>query len=206
MRTCPRMPESGHATPRDSVYYIGMRITPLPMTCLLAVLVLCSCSESDPPYAEQLDLAAAPPGRQPAREGMVYAAWLPQGVTIVLEDRSGRASPEEPVFIACDANEWRPDDPAWRMTRGADGRWTFDLEQRTSENEPDGLRFKFTRGSWDRVECHSDGADVSDRSLPVVLRIRVEDGRRPRLEHVVDAWADGFESRPEGQQRSAPRP
>ncbi|MEQ8844174.1 MAG: hypothetical protein RIB58_04900 [Phycisphaerales bacterium] len=167
----------------------------------LLTVALPGCSEESDPLA----VAASPPGRPPAPEGMVYSAWLPQGCTIVVEDRSMVADADEPIHIACDRNDWAPDDPDWRMTHEGDGVWSLDVDPPGSDVEDQALRFKFTRGSWESIECHTDGADVRNRLLPLILRMRVEQGERPRLDHVVVGWADQFDERAGGPSRPAIR-
>ncbi len=185
------------------VYFYGMthrtKFTAVALSC--ACLALTACSGGEPTYEDQLDIAADPPGLEPAPAGMVYAGWLPQGVTIVLEDRAGTSSQQDPVFIACDANGWNTADPAWRMQLDTKGRWVLDVDRLTSEASPQSMRYKFTRGTWESVECHADGVDVRNRVLPVMLRrhLGIAAGERPEIEHVVVAWADAFEERPAGE-------
>ncbi len=65
------------------------------------------------------------------------------------------------VFIAGDFQSWNPGSLAHALTRQPDGRWTVTLDL------PPGvpIRFKFTRGSWARVEKGPNAEEIADRAL-----------------------------------------
>jgi 1,4-alpha-glucan branching enzyme len=52
------------------------------------------------------------------------------------------------VYIAGDFQGWNPASPAHALTRQPDGRWTVTLN--LTAGQP--IQFKFTHGSWTRVE------------------------------------------------------
>ena len=67
-----------------------------------------------------------------------------------------------PVYVAGSFNRWNPGDPAFRLTP-AGGTYVLTL--------PDTIRgpveFKFTRGSFERVETDSTGREIANRSFVV---------------------------------------
>ena len=67
------------------------------------------------------------------------------------------------VYIAGTFNGWEPGLPAYRLTRQPDGDYSIELPATVRG----GILFKFTLGSWERVETTSDGADVPNRSFTV---------------------------------------
>jgi predicted alpha/beta superfamily hydrolase len=67
------------------------------------------------------------------------------------------------IFVAGSFNRWNPADSAYRLTAGGQGEYSVTL--------PDAVRgpveFKFTLGSWDRVETDSAGGGVANRRFSV---------------------------------------
>lgn len=84
----------------------------------------------------------------------------------------------EPVYLSTDHDEWRPDDPKYRLQPRRDGRWQVTLAS------PAGLllHFLFCRGSWDAVEVRADGSPLDAR------RLRPHDSTSYELR--VARWAD----------------
>jgi metallo-beta-lactamase class B len=63
------------------------------------------------------------------------------------------------IYFAGNINGWNPGDPAFALEKRADGDHWIDL--------PDGngtLEFKFTRGSWDKVESNGHGGFRPNRT------------------------------------------
>ncbi len=63
-----------------------------------------------------------------------------------------------PLFIAGDFNGWSPGHPLSRLKSAPDGTFRFDLP-----NDLERAEFKFTRGSWDSVECSAQGKQIDNR-------------------------------------------
>jgi predicted alpha/beta superfamily hydrolase len=65
------------------------------------------------------------------------------------------------LFIAGDFTGWQPGLAEFRMHKNLAGKW-----QITLSDQPDGtqIKFKFTRGSWDKVEKGAGGEEIPDRS------------------------------------------
>lgn len=64
------------------------------------------------------------------------------------------------VYIAGDFNGWNPADPAYQLTRQADGTYTIKLDLAAGTT----ISYKFTRGSWASVEANSNGSDIGNRT------------------------------------------
>ncbi len=72
-------------------------------------------------------------------------------------------TPIKNIFLAGDFNNWNPADTAWMLK--SDGAGTYIL----AKNIPTGkCSFKITRGSWEMVECKTDGQDVENRDINLV--------------------------------------
>ena len=106
---------------------------------------------------------------------------LPAAALLVLTACNGSGSPADPspdtgglrltvavptttpdtagVYIAGSFNGWNPGLPAYRLERRNDG--THVIELPATVRGP--IEFKFTLGSWERVETTADGADVPNR-------------------------------------------
>jgi predicted alpha/beta superfamily hydrolase len=79
-------------------------------------------------------------------------------VIFILVDTAG-GSPD--YYLAGTVNGWNPHDSNYKFKRDEDG--TFFLSCTFTKGSV--LEFKFTRGSWDKAECSSTGAAVSNRIL-----------------------------------------
>lgn len=79
-------------------------------------------------------------------------------VIFILVDNGGGNTD---YYFAGNINGWNPADSNYKFKRDADGT-LFLLTLFDKETQ---LEFKFTRGSWDKVECSNDGADVANHTL-----------------------------------------
>lgn len=103
-------------------------------------------------------------------------------VRIIL-DMVPAAHAETPVFIAGTLNNWNPGDPHYQfnLVPPHDGILLPPL--------PAGpLLFKFTRGSWQTVECQSDGRDRGNREIYIRSDTIIHCG--------ISAWKDAFVQTP----------
>lgn len=82
------------------------------------------------------------------------------------------------VFVAGDFQGWNPASAAHALTRQPDGRWSITLD--LAPGTP--IQFKFTRGSWARVEKGPNGEEIANRSLTPAAG--------QTYDYTVARWAD----------------
>ena len=70
---------------------------------------------------------------------------------------------DAPVYVAGNFNVWNPGNPDYRLTKGDDGEYALTLPQSVRGS----LEFKFTLGSWEKVETDSAGGGVANRRFTV---------------------------------------
>lgn len=82
------------------------------------------------------------------------------------------------IYIAGNFQGWNPGDPAYALTEQPDGRWEITLSL------PDGnsIQYKFTRGSWPKVEKGPNGEEIPNRTYTPQAT--------ETINHVVANWAD----------------
>ncbi|MFL5540798.1 MAG: alpha/beta hydrolase-fold protein [Longimicrobiaceae bacterium] len=73
------------------------------------------------------------------------------------------ATPADSVYIAGNFNGWNPGNPAYRLA--ADRQGTFAITLPAEVRGP--IEFKFTRGSWEKVEVDSAGRGIENRRFTV---------------------------------------
>ncbi|MDB4303606.1 alpha/beta hydrolase-fold protein, partial [Desulfosarcina sp.] len=100
-------------------------------------------------------------------------------VTFIIESLPSYTPPEDTLFIAGDFQAWNPGDPAFALQKNLDEKWYISME-----SVPAGLtiKFKFTRGDWNRVEKGPNGEEIPDRSYTAVIGDTVY--------FTIDNWAD----------------
>lgn len=134
----------------------------------------------------------------PAEPVMIEPESLPQGFLLVVEDRSGKASPASPIYLASNFVNWNPADGAMKLEPQSDMRWRLNV--RRPPGRSDRIEFKFTRGSWELEELNPDLTPIANRRLPLIDASTVADGSIPRIDLVVHRWGD---ERPEFAVRAA---
>jgi enterochelin esterase-like enzyme len=137
----------------------------------------------------------------PADPVMVEPESLPQGFLLVVEDRSGKANPASPIYLASNYINWNPSDGAYKLEPQSDMRWRINVIRPVGRT--DRIEFKFTRGSWDLEELDPDLSPIANRRLPLIDAATVADGSIPRIDLVVHRWGD---ERPEFAARAAADP
>lgn len=108
----------------------------------------------------------------------IAAALANAASTTFLVSIPDNTPPADTVYIAGDFQGWNPGSPAHALTQQPDGRWSITL------NLTDGaeIQFKFTRGSWARVEKGPSGEEIPNRRFtPVGVQT---------VELTVANWAD----------------
>lgn len=91
---------------------------------------------------------------------------------------------EEDIYVAGNFNNWNPKDPNYKLKPFAGGRKAIVLKDLSAGN----YAFKFTRGSWDKVECEADGRDIEDRIAEVNGDLVIDCS--------VKGWKDNYPQRP----------
>jgi metallo-beta-lactamase class B len=67
-------------------------------------------------------------------------------------------APTDTVFVAGSFNSWNPHSPAYALQRNADGTRQLELPAGLGA-----LEYKFTLGSWNRVELDAQRQPVANR-------------------------------------------
>src|SRR5699024_10141778 len=71
----------------------------------------------------------------------------------------------EDVFVTGDFNLWNPRDQAMRLTKNKDGNLSINIKY--THIPSDRIEFKFTRGSWQTLECSPEGRLMSPHITPL---------------------------------------
>lgn len=144
------------------------------------VLVLVACSTL---HAQNDESKSAQPAK-PAATLTQPEDW-PGGVLIVVKDKSGLVSNDQPLYIGSNTVGWNPGDPSMKLSGRSDLRWQI-LLPHDHFTKTGKMAFKFTRGSWETVEVASDLADIFNRKLepvdttgldpskPIVVELEIE--------------------------------
>lgn len=85
----------------------------------------------------------------------------------------------ETVYVAGSFQGWNPGSSAYALTRQADGRWAITLDLPAGS----AIEYKFTRGTWARVEKGATGEEIPNRRATV-------GASGATLAHAVGSWAD----------------
>jgi metallo-beta-lactamase class B len=67
------------------------------------------------------------------------------------------------VYIAGNFNGWSPADPLVALQKGSEGKYSIYFPNSPKMD----YEFKFTLGSWQTVECQSNGVDIPNRHLSI---------------------------------------
>ncbi|MFT3981840.1 MAG: alpha/beta hydrolase-fold protein [Ferruginibacter sp.] len=84
------------------------------------------------------------------------------------------------IYAAGNFNGWNPGNEGYRFTKNADNTWQLVIKNLPAEN----YEFKFTRGSWDKVACASNGNDIANNAVQLKSDTV--------LQYSVQAWKDDF--------------
>ena len=88
------------------------------------------------------------------------------------------------IYVAGNFNNWNPKDENYKLKPLGGSRKGVVLKDIPAGN----YAFKFTRGSFEKVECTADGRDISDRVLDVTADASVD--------FVIAGWRDDYPERP----------
>lgn len=62
------------------------------------------------------------------------------------------------IYVAGDFNNWNPADTNYQLKKGSDNFYSIKINPAKET-----IEYKFTLGSWSRVECNNDGSDTQNR-------------------------------------------
>lgn len=130
--------------------------------------------------------AGANPGANPGAK-LVRPESLAGGFILIVQDKTNKSNADNPIYFASSMNNWNPGDPRFRMASRSDMRWQLIVEPRPGT---EAIEFKFTRGSWEKAEVDAELKDLPNRTLPMVDVSMLQPGERPRIELVIERWAD----------------
>lgn len=68
------------------------------------------------------------------------------------------------VYVAGNFNGWNPAAKDFQLEKMENGKYQLQFSKKLSGTQ----EFKFTRGSWDKVECSKTGSDIGNRSFTVL--------------------------------------
>ena len=115
------------------------------LVCASLVMAITSCGHRTP-----VGPGGAPGSARAQVTGVTFRVTVPTWTSVT-----------DSVFIAGDFQGWNPGSPAHRLTRQPDGRWSVSLA--LPAGQP--IQFKFTRGSWTKVEKGPSGEEIANRTL-----------------------------------------
>jgi len=95
------------------------------------------------------------------------------------------------IYIAGNFNSWNPGDVKSKLKPFAGSRRIMVLDNVAAGH----YEFKFTRGSWDKVETNANGTDIANRVLDVANDTTVE--------ITIAGWKDDFPDKPKPNTSSA---
>ncbi len=91
---------------------------------------------------------------------------------------------EDEIYVSGTFNNWNPKDINYKLKPFAGGRKGIVLKDVAIGN----YAFKFTRGSFDKVECMADGREINDRIVDVSADMS--------LDFDIAGWKDDYPERP----------
>jgi len=112
----------------------------------------------------------------------VVAVDAQYSVRLVVTDVATRKNDE--LYVCGNFNNWNPKDENFKLKPLGGSRKGVVIKNIAAGN----YAFKFTRGSFDKVECMADGRDMEDRILEVNADISAD--------FVVAGWKDDYPQRP----------
>ncbi len=127
------------------------------------------------------------PPAQPAA-GQVEPESLAQGFILIVEDKTSKANPASPIYLASNYGNWNPADPAFKLEPQSDMKWRILVKRPAGRT--DRMEFKFTRGAWELEELNADLTPPKNRTLPLLDAASIKDGEPPKIELVVQHWGD----------------
>jgi metallo-beta-lactamase class B len=88
------------------------------------------------------------------------------------------------IYVSGTFNNWTPKDERYKLKPFAGGRKSIVIKDIAAGN----YAFKFTRGTFDKVECTNDGRDITDRIVDVNADVSQE--------ITIAGWKDDYPDKP----------
>lgn len=107
---------------------------------------------------------------------LIYALASGSEVKIIITSLPDNTPPEDDIYIAGNFNEWDPGNPVYILDDNSLGQPEITLEG------PGSIEFKFTRGSWNKVEGDENGGFLPNRTFSF--------GTADTLDIVILSWED----------------
>src|SRR5690242_15355799 len=105
-------------------------------------------------------------------------------VTFVIESLPAATPGTDTIFITGTFNNWVPNDARYALKRQLNGQLAITLPNISGE-----IEYKFTRGSWTKVETNSENKYTSNRSL-------ASGSSEEKILVTIDNWLDLGGARP----------
>lgn len=112
----------------------------------------------------------------------VVIAKAQYSVRLVVTDIATKANDD--IYVAGNFNNWNPKDENYKLKPLGGSRKGVVIKNMAAGN----YAFKFTRGSFEKVETTADGRDISDRIFEV--------SADASLDFKIDGWKDDYPERP----------
>ena len=113
---------------------------------------------------------------------LVYVSFCQYNIRLVVTNIATKSGDD--VYVSGNFNNWNPRDANYKLKPFAAGRKGVVIK-----DIPAGTyAFKFTRGSFDKVECDSDGRDIQDRIVEVSADVIQE--------ITIKGWKDNYPDKP----------
>lgn len=131
-----------------------------------------------------------PAATETGDDAMVNPVTLDTGFFIIVSDKTGKASPSSPIYLAGTVNGWDPGHQQYKLSAQSDMRWRLHVTKEMLKGSPSTVEFKFTRGSWSVEELNADFSVPANKSLPLIPASKIKPGEPPAIEYTIVAWTD----------------
>lgn len=120
---------------------------------------------------------------------VVYSAHAQFTVRVIITDVATKKGDD--IYVAGDFNSWNPHDDAYKMKIFGATRRIYVFKDVAAGT----FSFKFTRGSWDKVETSSKGEDVQNHEVSI--------SSDTTFSYFIAGWHDDFPDKPKQNTASA---
>lgn len=114
--------------------------------------------------------------------GFVFIAKAQYNVRLIVTQAATKQN--EDIYIAGNFNSWNPSDEKYKLKPFAGGRKSIVIKDLSAGT----YAFKFTRGSFEKVECMADGRNIEDRVIEVNGDVSQE--------YTIKGWKDDYPDKP----------